>query len=198
MLQGSGREAARLIQDDEVWGSSPNLLCLPYDREILGAFITYGRSRLEPDIREQIAERTYKTYNEIKKKEMEEEFLLKTWDKLPENQKDFNRSQADSISEKLDAIGCAIREKEKDKIIIFKFTEDEIEYMAEMEHARWTIEKLLDHWQLGEKKDVEKKISPYLVPWLDLSEHMKEYDRVFVRKYPEDLKHSGYEIYRKT
>lgn len=198
VLQGSGREAARLIQDDKAWGASPNLLCLPDDREILKAFIIGNRSRLEPGIREQMAQRIYKTYNDFKKKEMEEEFLLKTWDKLSDNLKDSNRFQADAIFEKLEEIGCSLCEKERGEIKEIEFSDEEIELMAKMEHGRWTIERLLDHWKPGEEKDVEKKISPYLVPWSDLSEHIKEYDRIFVRKYPEYLKNSGYEIFRKT
>lgn len=54
-----------------------------------------------------------------------------------------------------------------------KFTKDEIEIMAEMEHARWNIEQLLDGWKWGKEKDMNRKISPYLIPWSELPDERK-------------------------
>ena len=42
---------------------------------------------------------------------------------------------------------------EETKII----TEEEAEIMAEMEHARWNVERLLDGWTWGERRDIIKK-----------------------------------------
>jgi hypothetical protein len=67
--------------------------------------------------------------------------------------------------------------------------------MAEMEHERWVAERLLDGWLIGEK-DHEKKTSPYLVPWNNLSEDVKDYDRETVRELPNFLAKAKFEIYR--
>ena len=78
------------------------------------------------------------------------------------------------------------------------FTEDEVEILAEMEHQRWNSDRLLDGWVLGEKKDVEKKTSPYLVPWSELTHDVKEQDRQMVRNIPELLAKVGLEIHRQS
>lgn len=70
--------------------------------------------------------------------------------------------------------------------------------MAKMEHARWNVERLLNGWKWGEKRDVTKKVSPYLVPWSELSIDMKECDRQTVRKIPEFLAKVGLEVHRQA
>ena len=55
---------------------------------------------------------------------------------------------------------------------------------------------MLDGWVYGEKKDVEKKISPYLVPWDELTDDVKEWDRQPVRELPKFLAKAKFEIYR--
>lgn len=69
-------------------------------------------------------------------------------------------------------------------------------YSAEMEHARWTAERLLDGWTWGEERDLLKKTSPYLVPWSALADDVKEWDRESVRRIPESLAKVGLEVHR--
>ena len=78
------------------------------------------------------------------------------------------------------------------------FSESETETLAKMEHARWNVERLLDGWKWGKTKDVAKKISPHLVPWNELPQDLKEWDRETVRKIPEFLAAVGIDIRRKT
>ena len=118
------------------------------------------------------------------------------WDKLPEHLRESNRQQAEHIGIKLKAIGREIGQiKDKGKKL-FEFTPEEIEKMAEMEHERWVNERLRDGWKLGAVKDTEKKLSPYLVPWNQLSEEVKGYDRNTVRGIPIFLAHAGLCIYQ--
>ena len=67
--------------------------------------------------------------------------------------------------------------------------------MAKMEHERWVKERLRDGWKFGPKKDIEEKVSPHLIPWNQLSDEIKEYDRVFIRKLPAFLAQNGFQIY---
>ncbi len=76
------------------------------------------------------------------------------------------------------------------------FTSEEIEFMAELEHERWNQERLKEGWQLGPERNVEKKISPYLVPWSELPDEIREYDRETVRSIPKLLSQVGVEIRR--
>ncbi|TFH54312.1 MAG: hypothetical protein E4G89_00250 [Methanothrix sp.] len=116
------------------------------------------------------------------------------WDELAEDLKESNKFQADHIGIKLKAIDCGIEPLIDWDAESFEFTPVEMELMAEMEHERWVEERLELGWVYGEKKD-EKK-SPYLVPWEQLSDKIKEYDRVFIRKLPALLAHTGFQIYR--
>ena len=56
-----------------------------------------------------------------------------------------------------------------------------------MEHARWNAERWLAGWRLG-KKDLIKKTSPWLLPWEELPDEIKEFDRQAVREIPLRLK----------
>ena len=75
-------------------------------------------------------------------------------------------------------------------------TSSEVEIMAEMEHARWNAERLFNGWRLGKKKDVTRKITPYLVPWSALPDEAKECDRQPVRNIPQLLTKVGLEVRR--
>lgn len=78
----------------------------------------------------------------------------------------------------------------------FEFKQEEIEMLAEIKHERWVSERSKDGWVYGEKKDIEKKISPYLIPWNQLTDEIKEYDRSPIRNLPVFLAQSGFQIYR--
>ena len=68
--------------------------------------------------------------------------------------------------------------------------------MSRMEHARWVVERRLDGWRRGPKKDVDRKISPYLVPWSKLTEGVRKWDRDAVLAIPKLLGGVGLEVYR--
>jgi len=76
------------------------------------------------------------------------------------------------------------------------FTPSEVEIMAELEHGRWNVERLLDGWRWGPIKDVTKKVSPYILPWSALPEDMREVVRDVVRDIPHLLAEVGMEIVR--
>jgi len=57
-------------------------------------------------------------------------------------------------------------------------------------------ERLQTVWTYGEKKDVEKKNSPYLVPYEELSESIKELDRDTVRHIPGLLDMIGMGVFK--
>jgi hypothetical protein len=117
------------------------------------------------------------------------------WDALPENLKESNRFQADHIGAKLRAVGCSIELSLDWDMEFFEFTDDEIELMAKMEHERWVDERRRNGWKKGQK-NLKKKKTPYLVPWDELDEDMKERDREPVRKLPAFLAAIGFRISR--
>ena len=51
------------------------------------------------------------------------------------------------------------------------------ERIAENVHDNWAAARISQGWTYGEKRDDEKKTTPCLVPYDELSEEEKEYDR---------------------
>lgn len=121
---------------------------------------------------------------------------MRPWEDLPETLKHSNREQAADIANKLRAIGCTIAPAGGGPVVT-AFTRDEIGRLAEQEHDRWVSERQTAGWTLGPRKDVERRISPYLVSWEKLAEEIREYDREAVRAIPELLAEAGLEIRRR-
>jgi hypothetical protein len=118
------------------------------------------------------------------------------WDELDDMWKQSNRRQADHIGEKLHAIGCGItpwRDYNADK---FTFSAAEIEKMAEMEHERWRQERLNWGWHYDPVRNDDKKHHNLLVPWDQLTEEQKSWNRDTVEKIPFYLSQAGFQIYR--
>jgi hypothetical protein len=119
------------------------------------------------------------------------------WEQLSDSLKESNRDQAAHIGTKLAAIGCGIApltDWDADKIT---FTNAEVELLAEMEHDRWVNQRRADGWTPG-PKDIAAKKTPYLVPWNELSDEVKEWDRQAVRGIPAFLARAGYEVVAPT
>ena len=51
------------------------------------------------------------------------------------------------------------------------------EALARKEHESWMKERTDNGWKYGPKKDAQRKLSPYLVPWEELSEDVRQLDR---------------------
>ena len=198
VLEGSGGEAARLVADAD-WASSKGLLCLPVDAMTIGAFVGSTGSPLKAGVRKTIAQAIHENYHATKARSSHtDDPAMAPWDKLPGSLKESNLQQADDISNKLHQIGCTVHKVTNRPVSLMTFTRDEIEVMAEKEHARWNVERLRDGWKWGETKDVINKVSPYIVSWAELPEDVKEWDRETVRKIPEFLAKVGLEVRRQT
>ncbi|MCL4693435.1 MAG: hypothetical protein KJ060_13115, partial [Candidatus Hydrogenedentes bacterium] len=104
------------------------------------------------------------------------------WDRLSPELRDSNRQQADHIPVKLRALGYRLRTF-ADLAGSPEIPDEQVETLARMEHARWNAERFLAGWTLGEK-DVGRRQSPYLVPYDELPDAIKEYDRSAVRNIP--------------
>lgn len=72
------------------------------------------------------------------------------------------------------------------------------EQIAENVHENWAARRIADGWNYGEKRDDEKKTTPCLVPYSDLAEMEKEYDRNTATETLKLIVSLGYEINKKT
>ena len=52
------------------------------------------------------------------------------------------------------------------------------ERLAEHSHDVWAQQRLKDGWRLGSRRDDARKEHPSLIPYQDLSEEEKQYDRL--------------------
>ena len=109
-----------------------------------------------------------------------------------------NRRQANFIWTKLSLVGCDIGPiLDWDATTTFKFTPEEVETLARLEHERWMKEKQDDGWQYGETRDDKKKFHPSLVPYDQLTESEKEKDRDTINQIPKILSLIDFQIYRR-
>ncbi|MGH9562208.1 MAG: RyR domain-containing protein [Terracidiphilus sp.] len=51
------------------------------------------------------------------------------------------------------------------------------EYLAENTHDIWAAQRMVDGWRYGAQRDDAQKLHPCLVPYADLPESEKDYDR---------------------
>jgi len=128
------------------------------------------------------------------------DYALVPWERLPQDLKESNRAQTDSIVEKLQWFGLDVEPADADAGPgePFAFTSEEVERLATAEHERWLKERLSAGWRFAPgPKDVKQRTSPYLVPWDELSEEAKELDRAVVRLIPQVLARVGLQIVRR-
>jgi hypothetical protein len=121
---------------------------------------------------------------------------MNDWDELNEDLRESNRQQTDHLFIKLRAIGCDAVAKEDPRPPVKEFTRDEIEMLERLEHRRWMNERLLAGWTAGEHSESLRK-NPNLVPWEDLDDGTKKFDREAVNKIPALLEADGMKVCRR-
>ncbi|MCL2114647.1 MAG: RyR domain-containing protein [Methanobrevibacter sp.] len=144
---------------------------------------------------EELAKKTHDYYNNLRK-EQGKEIEFETFEDLPEDMKYSNFRQARSIPNKLNLIGCEIVDKTDKKEEVNEFEKYEIEFLAKVEHDEWVKERESTGWTYAEEKNVEKKQSPYMVPWDKLDDEIKEYDRDPAKNIPKILNSVGMKVVR--
>jgi len=194
ILESSGRAATELAGDPD-WTDSENLDRLPHDAMAIRAFVFPAQSSIPAELLEKAGQTVHEKYlAEIPNTRAEAS--LKPWAELPLDLKESNRQQVAYAEEMLRKVGFGVRPASRKKIKQPKFSEKEMAIMAEMEHGRWIVERLNSGWRFASTKDVEKKESPYLRPWSDLPDKIKDYDRTAVANLPSVLAEANLEVYR--
>ena len=121
---------------------------------------------------------------------------MRPWDELDPSYQHASRQQALYSVRILETAGFEVRKVEGKPVLFHDFTKAEIEFMAELEHGRWNVERLTGGWRPGPRND-EKKLNPALVPWKDLEEATRNYDRNAVAAFPKVLAVEGLEVTRR-
>lgn len=155
------------------------------------------RDTLFSNAKEIIARAIHDVFRKTQKgKKADDDPSMAEWDLLNDDFKHSNIDQAEQIPKKLEAIGCSYRPQTNPPGGISTFSEQEVETLAEMEHARWCEERRRRGWIYGAERNVEKKITNALLPWEDISEELKDLDRKTVENIPPILSLAKFEVYQ--
>ncbi|WP_033396989.1 RyR domain-containing protein [Desulfobacter curvatus] len=69
-----------------------------------------------------------------------------------------------------------------------------VEMLAENNHDTWAEQRMREGWRFGSKRDDAHKTHPDLVPYNDLPESEKEYDRKMAVETIKVILLSGYRV----
>lgn len=105
---------------------------------------------------------------------------------LPTDLRNSSIAYISSIYKKLETLGYEVLPAGScyPERCVTAFTASEVECLAILEHRRWLRERQQAGWRYGTTKDVNGKRSPYMVPWEELPDRAKEWNRSAVRCIP--------------
>ncbi|EWC45152.1 hypothetical protein DRE_06040 [Drechslerella stenobrocha 248] len=167
---------------------------------------------LDPALRETLAQELYKRYKlsrlrmaanneaEISALKESDASFHESWNDLADHLKQSTRSQADDVPRKLQLIGYSLAKADAaaaaGKQTLDAFSEEQLEFLGEVEHDRWVAERMKSGWQAAAGRDSTAQKTPFFVPYADLEQKWKDVDKDMVRCVPEVLAKAGYRIYR--
>jgi hypothetical protein len=127
----------------------------------------------------------------------EENPSMAPWEELPDHLKESNRDQAAHIGVKLAAVSCGLTPLTAWEAEPLEFSPEEVERLARLEHDRWVRYHLGKGWRYAPgARDPVRRTHPDLIPFDDLSEEKREYDRNAVRGIPAFLARAGFQAHR--
>jgi ppGpp synthetase/RelA/SpoT-type nucleotidyltranferase len=193
IVTGTGGAVAEL-EGDILWSSDPNLMPLPFDAASVRAYVVPPASGFEKDVLEEMSRAFHENYVAGSSGRLPDN--MKPWERLKETFRRANRDQAGCSVGILNAAGFEVRHVDS-PVVFADFTDEEVERMAELEHGRWNLDRLSDGWRFGRPRDDARKLHDCLVPWNELPEDIKKYDRIGVRAFPAILAKAGLEVRRR-
>jgi hypothetical protein len=122
---------------------------------------------------------------------------LRPWEELGEDLRRANVEQADHITYKLSLLGYQVEPLSANaREASVTFGPQQIEVLAQLEHARWLIDRQLAGWTFGQIRDNELKRHPFIIPYDELPEEEKEKDTRAARNIPSILRRAGLQVRR--
>lgn len=197
VIPGSGREADELLNDPD-WSKAFNLIRLTQelarDSGTMRAFVRPASIEIQPERLERVAEVVHENYLQLNSYSDIDESRRK-FSKLRHDFKESNRQQVLYAAEILASEGFGLEDVgEAIEHADNPITDDQRRRMAELEHGRWNIERLLAGWRYGLQKDPSARTNNNLVPWDEVSESIKKYDIDAITHYAENLAKAGFKI----
>lgn len=137
-----------------------------------------GPARAEFEaVQDRIARAIFERYNRLRR-EQNKPVEYTRFEDQPEDLQKSCYAQAADMRRKVEAIGCEMVPKGgSGGAPVAEFTPDQVDRLARLEHERWMAERAAEGWAYADRKDEARKLSPYMVPYDELTEDVKEYDR---------------------
>jgi len=121
---------------------------------------------------------------------------LVDWEKLPEDMRQSNRRQAMAVRNELASAGCRLEPQRDWRESPIKFSHNEKDLLARIEHDRWYADRRAEGWKKGPEKDLDSKTHPLLESWEELKEDTKERAREDLSTLSVALAEVGFAIRR--
>lgn len=200
LIEHSGLPPGRQF-DDSTWRQhleEGSFIRLPMDAMTLRAFLLTDQL---PDADARFEAAARQVHESYLKSARPADPSLSPWDSLPEALKVSNYHQVAYWANILATEGLHVRrfgevQGEPVSDMPAEIGGEAVRRLAKMEHGRWNVERLLRGWRWAERKDVARKLSPYLVPWEALSPEIQGYDVSAIINLPKNLAAAGFEIHR--
>ena len=122
-----------------------------------------------------------------------EQFNEITWDHINEEVKKYIYNQIRHIPGALNKINYELISVDEQPEGL-KFSDKEVEILAEYEHNRISLEKKEAGWRYGVSYDEDKKTDPMLVSWFNLDSYYKEHIKESIKAWPDILAKSNFKI----
>jgi len=201
----SGRAVFDFLQD-KAWKNHPNLLQLPDDPFTIWALVNQSAETiLNKEEIEKLAPIVHEFYRKKRMDELNPKAedvnkykVLMPWEKLDPSLQYSNLKQVAFYELILKRVGLAMRRVENPTLFDIKsnLNKSEYDFLANLEHARWNAERLLEGWRNGPQKDITKKLNPCIIAWEKLDDNTKKFDYDPVDNIPILLGKIGYEVYK--
>ena len=180
---------ALLIPGEQSSGALRTMRVFPF----LDRTCTIGA--VEAGVREQLAQAVHENYLS-QLDPASDHAMNRPWDDLDDDERDLSRRRVDGILGDLAAIGCELGPLRRWGVADTTLADDEIEQLAQREHARWMADRLAAGWVYGERRDDQTKRNPLLVEWDALTDDVKAANLESARALPVLLSRAGFEPVR--
>ncbi|HEY6423583.1 MAG TPA: NAD-binding protein [Pseudonocardiaceae bacterium] len=166
---------------------------LPIDRMSVRAFLRRTSWTRSAEERERVAAAMHTRYVQRQRpRKPPADPALSPWSELSVWLRASNLAVVDDIPNKLAVVGlqlCQFADGGRPWPPGWPENSD-LQLLAEMEHGRFTVERLMSGWAHG-SRDPGRFLSPYLRPWADLDDATKQYDCEVIRDLPDVLTEVG-------
>jgi len=184
-----------LLDMDEIFDRVA-IHCQSLKKQVLPDPVIAVEPRPELKDLEKLARAIHEMYNEKQRERFPDKPLkYPDFDGLTDSLKYSNLRQAMDIPEKLHQMGYVMKLIGSAGELIKTIPKTYIEHLAEQEHEAWVAERIKSGWVAGVDVDAKKTTTPYLVPYDQLPDHIKQLDRDPVQNIPVLLERIGMAAY---